>query len=109
MPLWGPFLKASLPIVTHIVSAAVPAFTSKPQEVKVDPVVVKQIEELQTAVTNNAESIHVLAEKFRETIEGLDNASILLQQEMARLKVMLYASTATAAAALLLCAILFLR
>ena len=44
MPAWLPLLKTTLPYVTQIVATAIPAFTSKTDASKVDPVVTRQIE-----------------------------------------------------------------
>lgn len=53
-----PIIKAVAPYLTQITASAIPAFTSKPAEtVKVDPVIAKQIEELQSAATRNSESV----------------------------------------------------
>jgi hypothetical protein len=70
-----PIIKAVAPYVAQVAAAAIPAFTSKPAAAKLDPVVAKQIEELQSAATQNAEAIHVLAENLKETIEGIENAA----------------------------------
>ncbi len=86
---WLPVLKASLPYITQVVSVAIPAFTSKPESSKADPVVAKQIEELQLAATNNAESIRGLAEKLQETIEGLETAAADAQKQVSRFKILL--------------------
>ena len=82
MPAWLPLLKASLPYVTQIVSAALPHFTGKQAASKADDVVPKQIAELQTAVTHNAESIKSLAAQVKQTIEGIDGAAGNLEQEL---------------------------
>ena len=86
MPAWLPLLKASLPYVSQIVSAALPHFTSKPASTRSDEVVSRQIGELQAAVTQNAESIKGLAAQLKQTIEGIDNAGQGLQQELRRLR-----------------------
>lgn len=102
MPAWLPLLKASLPYVAQIVTTAVPAFTSKPETSKqADPVVNQQIEELQAAATNNAESIHVLAEKLQQTIEGIDLAATDLQNNLAKTRRYLMIATSTAIIALI--------
>lgn len=86
MPAWLPLLKASLPYITQIVATAAPAFTAKRST---DPVVTQQIEELQEAVTNNAESIQLLAEKLQQTIQGIDEAAATLQRQVALFKFLL--------------------
>jgi len=81
-----PILKAILPHITQIASIAIPAFTKKPSVALTDPIIARQIEELQAAVTHNAESIHVLAEKLQQTIVGIDQGAVVLQVELARMK-----------------------
>ncbi len=71
-----PFIKTVAPYIAQVATAAIPAFTSKPSgETKTDPVIAQQITELQTAVTQNAQSVHTLAEKLQQVIEGLENAA----------------------------------
>ena len=82
MAAWLPLIKASLPYVTEIVTAAIPAFTSKPATSKLEEVIPKQICELQSAVTQNAESIKGLAGQLKQTIEGIDVAGENLQHEL---------------------------
>ncbi len=104
-----PLLKAVLPHVTQIATLAIPAFTKKPEVAKVDPVVAKQIEELQAAATKNAESIHVLAEKLQQSIQGVDEGAGALQKEITALKKWVLLSTGVAALALILALWLALR
>jgi hypothetical protein len=84
MAAWLPVIKASLPYVTQIVTAAIPAFTSKPGNTPPDEVVPKQIEELQAAVTHNAEAVKGLATQLKETIEAIDQSAVRLEAELAR-------------------------
>ena len=86
MAAWLPLLKASLPYITQILTAAIPAFTSKPASEKAADVVPKQIAELQAAVTHNAESVKTLATQLKETIEAIDSSTAILQQEVKVLK-----------------------
>lgn len=104
MAAWLPVLKAALPYVTQIVSVAIPAFTSRSDASKIDPVISKQIEELQTAATKNAESIHVLAEKLQVTIEGIDSAAVTLQKQVAIFRVLLIITSTIAVVALVVAA-----
>jgi len=92
MAAWLPILKAALPYVAQIVTAAIPAFTAKSDASKTDPLVVQQIEELQAAATKNAESIHVLAEKLQQTIQGIESAAVSLEKQMVMFKVILLVS-----------------
>jgi hypothetical protein len=82
MAPWLPLLKASLPYVTQLITAAIPAFTSKPASGKPDDVIPKQISELQSAVTHNAESVKALATQLKQTIEGIDAGAEKLQNEL---------------------------
>ncbi len=86
MAAWIPVLKAALPYITQIVSAAIPAFTSKPGREKAAEVVPTQIEELQAAVTRNAESVKALATQVKETLEGIDASAAALHQEIKVIK-----------------------
>lgn len=100
MAAWIPLLKAALPYVTQIVATAVPAFTSKPDPGQSNEVVAQQIAELQSAATQSAESIHVLAEKLQQTIEGIDGAAMNLQKQLRFYKRLMYASLSFSTAAL---------
>lgn len=100
MAAWLPVLKASLPYLTKIVAAAIPAFTARSAAEKADEVVPRQIAELQAAVTGNAESIKALAAQLKQTIEGIDPGVGKLQQEMARLRRVAFVAVVVAAAAL---------
>lgn len=97
MAAWLPVIKASLPYVTQIITSAIPAFTSKPSNEKPDELVPKQIAELQTAVTHNAEAVKSLATQLKETIEGIDAGAVKLQEELARLRRMNIAALLVAA------------
>jgi hypothetical protein len=97
MAAWLPVIKATLPYVTQIVTAAIPAFTPKPGGENRDEVVAKQIAELQTAVTHNAESLKALALQLKETIEGIEAGAASLQTELARQRRMTAAAVVTAA------------
>ena len=70
-----PIIKAVAPYLAQIVTAAIPAFTSKSEVAKSDPILIKQIEELQSAAIQNAESIQILAEKMQQTIQGIEIAA----------------------------------
>jgi len=91
MAAWLPVLKAALPYVAQIVTAAIPAFTAKSDVTKTDPLIVQQIEELQAAATKNAESIHLLAEKLQQTIQGIESGAIALQKQLVMFKLLLVA------------------
>ena len=102
MAAFLPALKVALPYITQIVTATVPMFTSKPANGKSDELVSKQIQELQDAVTNNAESVKVMATQWKETMEGLDAAAARLQKEIVVLRRLDWGSTAVAVVAVVL-------
>lgn len=86
-----PIIKAVAPYVAQIATAAIPAFTSKSTEtIKSDPITAKQIEELQAAATQNAQSIHVLAEKLQQAIQGIEAAAQDANNKVAKYKAMLF-------------------
>lgn len=99
-----PILKALLPHVAQIATVAIPAFTKKPDIAKADPVVAQQIEELQSAVTKNAESIHSLAEKLQQTIQGIEQGAEKIDREMKRLRRLLWISWTISIMALIVAA-----
>jgi len=96
MAVFLPALKIALPYITQIVTAAVPMFTSKPPGGRADEIVPKQIQELQTAVTHNAESVKGLALQMKETMEGVDSAAARLQAEIRALRRIVYGSLTVA-------------
>lgn len=98
-----PIIKAVAPYIAQIATAAIPAFTSKPEAERSDPVLTRQIEELQSAATQNAESIHILAEKMQQTIEGIESAAQEARRQANTYKVMLFISLALSLTSLATC------
>lgn len=81
MVAWAPILNA-LPIVMEIIKIAKPVFTSNSDDKSEEEVMPTQIAELQSAVTQNAESLTEIATQLKSTIEGIDKAAFNLQQEL---------------------------
>ena len=104
MAAWLPVLKASLPYVSQIVTAALPAFTSKPPGARTEDVVPRQIAELQEAVTENAGRVKDLATQLKEVLESMDAGAVALQAELARLRRVTYALGGVAAIGLIIAA-----
>jgi len=97
-----PIIKAVAPYLAQVATSAIPAFTSKPAEIaKSDPIVAKQIEELQAAATQNAESIHVLAEKLQQAIQGIESAAQEAKNAVAVYKTMLFIALALSSVSVL--------
>ena len=98
-----PIIKAVAPYIAQIATAAIPAFTSKPSAAKTDQVVAKQILELQEAAIQNAQSIHVLAEKLQEAIQSLESAGQDAQRQLSTYKVIIAGSLGLSATSLAIC------
>ena len=86
MAAWLPALKVSLPYITQIVTAAIPMFTSKPENADSAALVPQQIEELQVAVVENAENVKALASQMQNNLESLSSGAAELQREMRLIK-----------------------
>ena len=104
-----PILKAVAPYLAQIATAAIPAFTFKPEAAKLDPVVAKQIEELQAAATQNSQSIHVLAEKLQQAMQDIDTAAQEARKQVAAYKTMLFVSLGLSAVSLAICVYILVR
>ena len=104
-----PLIKAIAPYLAQVATAAIPAFTSKPEAVKLDPVLSKQIEELQAAATHNAQSIHVLADKMQQAIQGMEGAAREVERQMAAYKTIFFVSIGLSAVSLATCIYLMAR
>jgi hypothetical protein len=91
-----PALKIALPYITQIVTSTLPMFTSRPGDAKLDEVVPQQIRELQTAATQNAESVKVLAAQLKEAIEGVDAGMAEMQKQLATMRRLAMAALALA-------------
>jgi hypothetical protein len=103
-----PIIKAIAPYIAQVAAAAIPAFTSKkgatdPEVVKSDPVVTKQIEELQSAASHNAQSVKVLAEKLQQVIEDVESTAQIASKKIATYKVIIFASICLSISSLALC------
>lgn len=104
-----PIVKALLPHVAQIAAVAIPAFTKKPEEVKGNPVVAQQIEELQSAATTNNESIQLLAEKLQQTIRGIEQGAEKAEGEITKLRTLLFVSWAMSIGALIVAVLAYVN
>lgn len=83
-----PAVKAILPLVTPIVSAALPAFTTRKPGAPVQetsPLLQQQIAELQQAASANAVHIKELAEQLQKTVTALETTASLAEVRVRRL------------------------
>lgn len=97
MPAWLPVLNTVLPYLTTIVTAAMPVFTARRDNGRSANVVAEQIAELQGAVTQNAESVRVLAEQMQRAIVAIETAA-LSNRRAARLALLTSAASFVIAA-----------
>ena len=109
-----PIIKAVAPYIAQIAAAAIPAFTSKKEtsiseEVKTDPVVTKQIEELQDAASHNAQSVKVLAEKLQQAIENIESTAQEADKKIATYKAIIFLSISLSVISLSVCLVLLIR
>jgi predicted nucleotide-binding protein (sugar kinase/HSP70/actin superfamily) len=97
MAAWLPVIKAAIPHLAQVVTVALPMFTSRSENADRDALIARQINELQEAATQNAESVKELATQLQSTFEGLESAATDLQRQLKRQKqltvVMLILST----------------
>lgn len=68
MAAWFPIIKVVLPYIAPIFRGALPAFTQE-KSPEADPIVARQIGELQAAVKTNSESAMTLAKAIEEAVE----------------------------------------
>ena len=92
-----PALKAVLPHVGDILSAAKPAFTKRKPD---GDLVQQQIAELQAAVSQQAGHIKELAAQLQSTLTTLEKAALLGEQRLRRVLLFTAVSAAVAVAAL---------
>jgi hypothetical protein len=79
-----PVVKAVLPHVGSIISAAKPVFTKKPVEEAANQstLLQKQIAELQSAVLQNAENIKELAAQLQTTVTALEQGALAAEAKL---------------------------
>lgn len=97
-----PALKAVLPHVGDIVSAAKPVFTKKKAEAPstAPDLVQQQIAELQAAASQQSAYIKELAAQLENTVAALEKAAALAEQRLRRVLIFTALSAALAIAAL---------
>ena len=108
MPAWLiPALKAVLPHVGTIVSAAAPVFTRKDADAVANQATLlqQQITELQAAASDNDAHIKKLAAQIRNTVEALENGASLAERKHQRILALCVAAAVLSLASL--CTALF--
>ena len=84
-----PALKAVLPHVGDIISAASPVFTKKKGGAGDQTALLQQqISELQAAASQNATNIKELAAQLQRTVSALEQAAVTAQADLKRTRVL---------------------
>ncbi|MDH4154271.1 MAG: hypothetical protein OEV01_10845 [Nitrospira sp.] len=112
MPAWlFPALKAVLPHVGTILSAAAPVFTKKGADAAPNQtsMLQQQVTELQAAAARNDTHIKDLAMQMRTTLEALEQGAALAERRYERLLTMCLVTAVVAMVSLGLVLILLLR
>jgi ABC-type enterochelin transport system substrate-binding protein len=95
MPAWLiPALKAALPHIAAIISAAAPVFTRKADAANQALLLQQQITELQSAASQNAAHIKELAEQLQSTVAALEQAASIAEGKLRRALLLCVAATA---------------
>jgi hypothetical protein len=97
MPAWLiPALKAALPHIATIISAAAPVFTRKNADAVANQALLlqQQITELQSAASQNAAHIKELAEQLQTTVAALEQAASIAEAKLRRVLFVCVAATA---------------
>jgi len=100
MPEWLiPALKAVLPHIGTIISAAAPVFTRKNADAVANQTLLlqQQITELQSAASQNAAHIKELAAQLQSTVAALEQAASIAEAKLRRALLLGVASMAVSA------------
>jgi uncharacterized protein YlxW (UPF0749 family) len=102
-----PALKAVLPHIGDIISAAAPVFTRKKADAAANQALLlqQQIAELQQAASENAAHIKELAEQLGSTVAALEQAAAIAEAKLRR--TLLLCIAATVLSAISLCVVLW--
>jgi hypothetical protein len=97
-----PALKAVLPHVGTIISAATPVFTKKRADAAADQTALlqQQVSELQLAASQNATNIKELAAQLQSTVAALEQAALTAEANLKRTRLLCVAALALSVIAL---------
>jgi len=104
-----PALKAVLPHIATIISAAVPVFTRKSADAANQALLQQQITELQSAASQNAEHIRELAAQLQSTVAALEQGAAIAEAKLRRALWLCAAAAAASAASLCVALVLILQ
>jgi hypothetical protein len=106
---WITAVNAALPYIESVAKIALPVFRQRRSDREAAETQQRQIEELQTAVTHNAEHVRALAQQLQTTIAALEQAGIELAAAQRRQKYWTLAALGLGAAAVVLALVALLR
>ena len=104
-----PALKAVLPHIGTIISAAAPVFTRKGADAANQALLQQQISELQSAASQNAEHIRELAAQLQSTVAALEQGAAIAEAKLRRAVLLCVAATAVSAVSLGIALVLVLQ
>lgn len=104
-----PALKAVLPHIGTIISAAAPVFTRKGANAANQALLQQQITELQSAASQNAEHIRELAAQLQSTVAALEQGAAIAEAKLRRAVLFCVAATAVSALSLATVVVLVLQ
>lgn len=102
MSAWFTAIKAVLPHIGSIVSAAAPVFTRRAEPAPQSQVLQQQIAELQNASAQNAAYIKDLAAQITSAIAALEQAAVVHERRLRRAYIVAIAALGIAVMALVL-------
>ncbi|MDY0331281.1 MAG: chemotaxis protein [Thiomonas sp.] len=106
---WMTAIGAALPYIESVAKIALPVFKQRKTDKEAAESLHRQIEELQTAVTHNAEHVRALAQQLQTTVTALEQAGVQLAAAQQRLRLWMLAALALGAGALALGILALLR
>lgn len=106
---WMTAIGAALPYIESVAKLALPVFKQRKSDKEAAESQQRQIEELQTAVTHNAEHVRALAQQLQTTMTALEQAGIQLAQAQRRVQRWALLALALGAGALVLAVVALLR
>jgi hypothetical protein len=104
-----PALKAVLPHIATIISAAAPVFTRKSEAANQALLLQQQITELQSAASQNAEHIRELAAQLQSTVAALEQGAAIAEAKLRRVILLCVAAAAVSAVSLGISLVLILQ
>ena len=106
---WMTAIGAALPYIESVAKLALPVFKQRKSDKEAAESQQRQIEELQTAVTHNAEHVRALAQQLQTTMTALEQAGLQLAQAQRRVHRWALLALASGAGALVLAVVALLR